>query len=187
VCCIDRLNPPWKPVSPVFDLSPISAIEVAPADSKVLYVGTENGSLFCSADAGLTWSADLRNGMLPGVTVTRIFTAPTNPLDLYVTVANSGNSHVFHSTNGGKSWTDMDGGRLPDVPHHAVVVRPDSPNEVFVCNDAGVYVTSDAGATWRNATGNLPKAMVVDLAYHLSTKTLLAATYGRSMWQLKLP
>ena len=34
----------WKRVSPVFDSSPISAIEVAAADSNCLYVGTENAA-----------------------------------------------------------------------------------------------------------------------------------------------
>ena len=176
----------WKPVSPVFDGSPISAIEVAAADSRVLYVGTENGGLFRSLDSGGTWSADLRNGMLPGVAVTRIATRATNASELYVTVANSGNSHVFRSTNAGLGWTDIDHGALPDAPHHAVLIRPDAPNEVWVCSDAGVHLTRDNGTTWLNATGNLPRVMVVDLVYQVATKTLVAATYGRSIWQLKL-
>lgn len=36
----------WVPVSPVLDDSAISAIEIAPADSKRIYVGTENGGFF---------------------------------------------------------------------------------------------------------------------------------------------
>src|SRR5712671_3437879 len=39
------------------------------------------------------------------------------------------------------------------------------PTELYVCNDAGVYVTKDAGLTWLNATANLPNVMVVDLVY----------------------
>ena len=176
----------WREVSPIFDGSPISAIEVAAANSKVLYVGTENGGLFRSRDAGATWSADLRNGVLPGVTVTRLATHPADAAHLYVTVANSGNSHVFRSADGGQSWADIDGGALPDAPHHAVLLRPDKPSDVYVCSDAGVHMTPDGGATWLNATGNLPPVMVVDLVYQAATKTLLAATYGRSIWQLRL-
>ena len=72
------------------------------------------------------------------------------------------------------------------APHHALLIRPDAPSELHVCGDAGVYVTKDAGATWRNATSNLPHVLVVDLVYQFATKTLLAATYGRSVWSLKL-
>lgn len=176
----------WKPVSPVFDASPISAIEVAPADTNVIYVGTENGGVFRTDDGGATWSANLRDGVLPGVAVTRIATAPANAQDVVVTVANFGNSHVFRSRNGGVDWDDIDRGLLPDAPHHAVLIRPDAPSSIWVCSDAGVHVTSDGGATWRNATGNLPPAMVVDLVYHVATKTMLAATYGRSIWRLTL-
>ena len=55
-----------------------------------------------------------------------------------------------------------------------------------MCNDAGVYVTSDGGASWHNGTGKLPPAMEVDMVYHAASKTLLAATYGRSIWRAQL-
>jgi photosystem II stability/assembly factor-like uncharacterized protein len=176
----------WDALTPVLDNSPITAIEVAPANSKHIYVGTENSGFFRSLDGGATWSANLGGGTLPGVTITRIETAPSNASDVVVTVANFGNRHVFRSTDAGASWVDIDGGRLPDVPHHALLIRPDKPAELWVCNDAGVFVTDDGGATWRNGTGNLPPVMIVDLVFHTASKTLLAATYGRSIWRLNL-
>lgn len=176
----------WDALTPVLDGSPISAIEVAPANSKVVYVGTENGGFFRTLDGGSTWSANLASGTLPSVMITRIETAPSDARDVFITVANFGNSHVFRSTDSGSSWSNIDGGKLPDVPHHALLVRPDAPTELYVCNDAGVYVTKDAGLTWLNATANLPNVMVVDLVYQAATKSLIAATYGRSIWQITL-
>ena len=176
----------WDALTPVLDGSPISAIEVATADSRNVFVGTENGSFFRSRDGGTTWSANLANGTLPGVMITRIETHPGNASEVLITTANFGNRHVFRSTDAGTSWVDIDGGRLPDVPHHALLVRPDKPSELWVCNDAGVYVTSDGGASWHNGTGKLPPAMVVDMVYHAASKTLLAATYGRSIWRAQL-
>lgn len=176
----------WDALTPILDGSPISAIEVAPANSKAVYVGTENGGFFRTLDGGATWSANLASGTLPGVMITRIETAPGDARDVSITVANFGNAHVFRSTDSGSTWTDIDGGKLPDVPHHALLIRPDAPTELYVCSDAGVYVTKDAGIVWRNATANLPNVMVVDLVYHAATKSLLAATYGRSVWQTTL-
>jgi len=72
------------------------------------------------------------------------------------------------------------------VPHHALLLRPEAPDELYVCNDAGVYMTQDGGKTWSNLTGNLPNVMVVDLVYQQAAKKLIAATYGRSIWSLKL-
>lgn len=176
----------WDALTPVLDGGPISAIEVAGADSRIIYAATENGGFFRSLDGGATWSANLASGTLPGVMITRIETHPSNGRDVIITVANFGNSHVFRSTDAGATWTDLDGGKLPDVPHHAVLIRPDAPAHTYVCNDAGVYLTTDGGLTWQNATANLPGVMVVDLVYQVATKTLLAATYGRSIWRLEL-
>jgi hypothetical protein len=176
----------WDALTPVLDGSPVSAIEVAPANSKVVYVGTENGGFFRTLNGGSTWSANLASGTLPGVMITRIETAPGDARDVFITLANFGNRHVFRSIDSGSSWIDIDQGKLPDVPHHALLVRPDAPTELYVCSDAGVHVTTDAGLTWLNATKNLPNVMVVDLVYQESTKSLFAATYGRSIWQLRL-
>jgi photosystem II stability/assembly factor-like uncharacterized protein len=176
----------WKALTPVLDGSPISAIEVAPADPDCIYVGTENGGFFRSLDRGATWSANLADSTLPGVMITRIETHPQDAAQVFVTVGNSGSSHVFRSRDAGSTWHDIDGGRLPDAPHQALLIRPDAPSQLWVCTDAGVFVTNNGGKTWRNATGNLPPAMVVDLVYHEGSKTLVAATYGRGIWKLAL-
>jgi photosystem II stability/assembly factor-like uncharacterized protein len=177
----------WDALTPVLDGSPISAIEVAPADSNAIYVGTENGGIFRSLDGGTTWSANLTGPDLPGVMVTRIETHPADASDVYLTVGNSGNSHVFRSKDNGSTWTDIDGGKLPDVPHSALLIRPDKPKELYVACDVGVFMTNDGGTTWRDATGALPNAMVVDIVLHEATRTLFAATYGRSIWSATLP
>ncbi len=177
----------WTPVSPHLDGSPISAIEIAPADSKRIYVGTENGGFFRSLDGGTSWSPDLSSAALPGHSITRIDTTGKLGADIvFVTVANFGHSHVFCSTDGGKTWKDVDKGQLPDVPHHAVVIRPDDPKTVYVGNDAGVFVSQDSGITWMNMTGNLPNAMVIDLVLQQTDATLSAASYGRSLWRTRI-
>jgi hypothetical protein len=176
----------WQAVSGFLDGSPISAIEVAPADSQRVYVGTENGSFFRSLDGGATWSPNMAGPELPGVTITRLESSPVNADVLFVSVANFGNSHVFRSNDGGATWRDVDRGRLPDVPHHAIAIPPDEPKTVYVCNDAGVHVSHDLGGAWRSLKRNLPNTMCVDLVYHQGAGTLTTATYGRSLWRLKV-
>jgi photosystem II stability/assembly factor-like uncharacterized protein len=176
----------WNIVSPSLDGSSISAIEIAAANPKRVYVGTENGGFFRSLDGGDHWSPNLSSSILPGHTITRLETHPKDANLLYATVANFGHAHVFRSKDGGMNWENVDKGQLPDVPHHAVLIRADEPNLVYVGNDAGVFVLDAKTGSWMNLTKKLPNAMVVDLVYHDKEGTLHAATYGRSIWRLKL-
>lgn len=176
----------WYVMSPSLDGSSISAIEVAPANPRRVYVGTENGGFFRSLNGGKKWSPNLSSSMLPGHTITRLETHPHNADVIIATVANFGHSHVFGTQDGGLTWEDLDNGQLPDVPHHVAVIRNDEPDKVYVGNDAGVFVLDTITGRWMNLTSNLPNAMVVDLVYHDKDATLSAATYGRSIWRLKL-
>ena len=124
--------------------------------------------------------------MLPGFTVTRLTTSPANAKVVYATVANANASHVFRSKDAGLSWVDIDQGRLPDVPHHAIAIPKARPSTLFVCSDAGVHVSTDAGDTWKSLTRNLPTVPIVDLVYHDADGTLTAASYGRSIWRLRI-
>lgn len=176
----------WHVVSPSLDGSSISAIEVAPANSKRIYVATENGGFFRSMDGGENWSPNLSSSTLPGHTITRLESHPKDANVVIATVANFGHSHVFRTTDGGLTWRDLDEGQLPDVPHHVVLIRDDELDKVYVGNDAGVFVLDPVSGRWLNLTKNLPNAMVVDLVYHVKDGTLSAATYGRSIWRIKL-
>jgi len=174
----------WASVSEILDGSAITALEVASADSRRLYAGTQNGGFFRSTDAGATWSDNLADIVLPGYTITRVQSRPANPDVVFATVANTGHSHVFRSVDGGITWADVDRGGLPDVPFHAIAIPAAHPDRVYVCCDAGVFVSTDEGTTWIDLTRNLPNVMVVDLVYHETNRTLTAATYGRSIWRL---
>jgi photosystem II stability/assembly factor-like uncharacterized protein len=176
----------WTPVSPPLDGSVVTALEVATANSKYVYVGTEKGGFFRSTDAGSTWSGDLSGSVLPGMIITRIETHPKSAKTVYVTVGGTGHRHVFRSDDAGATWRDTDGGQLPDSPHQAIACRPDQPNTIFVASDAAVFQSDDGGATWTNISSNLPHTMFVDLVYHQKDRTLTVATYGRSIFKLNV-
>ncbi|MFD0449529.1 WD40/YVTN/BNR-like repeat-containing protein [Rhodococcus aetherivorans] len=176
----------WTAVSEVLDGSDITTVEVARADAKRVYIGTENGGFFRSSDGGATWSDNLASTLLPGRTLTRVQSRAEDADVVYATVANFGTRHLFRSADGGLNWTDIDRGELPDAPALSIALPAAHPERIYVCGDAGVFVSDDEGSTWANLTGNLPNVPVVDLVYHEQEHLLTAATYGRSIWRLSV-
>jgi photosystem II stability/assembly factor-like uncharacterized protein len=117
----------WKTTSagttwfPIFDsikeVSSIGAVEVAPSDPSVIYVGTgdlitggginEGNGMYKSTDAGKTWQ---HLGLNQTRQIPSILVDPHDPN--LVLIAAQGNVHaksdmrgVFRSTDGGRTWT----------------------------------------------------------------------------------
>jgi photosystem II stability/assembly factor-like uncharacterized protein len=183
----------WKPVSPSFDGTAISAIECAAADTHILYVGTSLGKIFVSKDRGVTWSGNLANAAIPQRLITRIATHPKDPALVVAAVAASGvpgtslesdapYAHVFESEDMGQTWRALDG--LPDVVYNALAFETREPYRLFVGGDSGVWTHN--GVSWASIAGNMPNVVVSDLIFHHDDQILTAATYGRGIWRLKV-
>jgi photosystem II stability/assembly factor-like uncharacterized protein len=183
----------WKPVSPTFDGSAISAIECAPANPQVLYVATSEGRIFRSTDSGESWSGNLANAAIPQRLITRIGTHPKKASYVVATVAASGvpgtslegdapYAHVFESDDMGVTWRPLDG--LPDVVYNALAFETREPYRLFVGGDSGVWMHD--GMRWASVAGNMPNVVVSDLIFHHDDQYLYAATFGRGMWRLKV-
>jgi photosystem II stability/assembly factor-like uncharacterized protein len=189
----------WRAPSHVFDGSPISAIEIAEVDPRVMYVGTTKGGIFRSADGGATWCENLAGPDIPARAITSIVTHPARASTVVVTVASTGMSnsgvrlstgeylpygHVFRSYNSGAIWEDIDAGALPNVAYFAAAYETHTPYRLFVASDLGVW--AEIEGYWVHINGNLPNVVVSDLVYHHRDRTLTAATYGRGIWRMRL-
>ena len=198
----------WQPVSPEFDGSAITAIEIPAAAPGQVWAGTRNGGIFRSLDDGETWSGDLSGPEIPARVITRIESHPRTASRLVVTIGGTGTvsraiprarrrramsitsgteniAHVFLSEDGGLTWRPIDTPDMPDVAYHAAVFETHEPYRLFVANDCGVWMTDDFAA-WTDVSTTLPNAMISDLVYHHRDRSLTAATYGRGIWRVIL-
>lgn len=182
----------WQPVSP--DLTngdagsgvvygTITTIAVAPSNSQFIYVGTDDGNVWQTADGGGNWT-NISAG-LPLRWVTRVAADPYDEQTVYVTLSgyryDNYLPHVFRSTDGGGSWQDI-AGDLPEAPANDIIVDPSLDSTLYLATDFGVFVTRNLGRNWSMLGDNLPNVPIVDLRFHQPTRTLIAATYGRSMY-----
>lgn len=139
-----------------------------------IYAGTEPAHLFVSADLGATWTELPALHTVPGSDKWS-FPAPPHishlkhinfdPRDSNTMYASIEVGALLKSTDAGKSWTEIPG-MYEDV--HRTVINPTKPERMYVTGGDGVYVTSDAGATWEHwATreaeiGGYPDLLVFD-------------------------
>src|SRR5262249_50571314 len=185
----------WTPISG--DLTAgggsLTAIAVAPTDSNTAYAGTSNSlvQVTTNALAGASAVWNNRSAGLPPRFITHIVVDPRSSAIAYV--AFSGFSgfgdnlgHVFRTADNGKTWKDISG-NLPNIPVNGISVDPSLANTYYVATDIGVFRTRNAGTSWAPLGTGLPRVTVLGVTLHPQTRTLRAATHGRSVWDIHVP
>ncbi|MEM8524421.1 MAG: hypothetical protein AAGG68_07245 [Bacteroidota bacterium] len=165
----------------------ISTIAVSPADSDVIFVGTDDGNVQVTRDGGITWR--LASVTLPNRFVTSVICDFDDPLKAYVTFSGYRRTdylpHVFMTLNGGMTWEDISG-ELPEVPVNDLIIDDENAGVLYAATDLGVWRRNGENAGWKQLGENIPNTVVSDLVIHKRTRTLVAATFGRSMYKYKL-
>jgi hypothetical protein len=104
-------------------------------------------------------------------------------------------SHLYETTNGGATWTSVSG-ILPNAPIEDVVFDRAS-NAIYVSTDLGVFwahvppanggQAPSATPQWFHVGTGLPATPDMDLKINGSDTKLLVGTFGRGLWEVKLP
>jgi hypothetical protein len=102
---------------------------------------------------------------------------------------------VYRSTDGGTTWTTI-ASNLPQAAASSLAIDPQSANTVYIATDDGVFYTPEVGQCaqpgvncWATFGTGLPAAPAVALStasVFSPDQVLIAATYGRGIWQAPL-
>ena len=139
--------------------------------------------------AAVTWT-ELESPIFPGRWVTRITVDQDNAKIAWATFSGwrngDGYPHIVMTSDGGNTWVDIAGKKLPQAPINDVIRHPSKPKWLFIATDVGVFRTTNLGKTWLKVGANLPLVPVNDIDLPAGSNTLYAATYGRSVWTTSL-
>ena len=172
----------------------ITAIGTTTADANLVYAGTDSGLMWVSrnamaAPADVTWT-QLESPVFPGRWVTRVTVDQDNAKVAWATFSGwrngDGFPHIVMTSDGGNTWVDIAGKKLPQAPINDVIRHWSKPKWLFVATDVGVFRTTNLGKTWLKVGDNLPLVPVNDIDLPAGSNTLYAATYGRSVWTTSL-
>jgi photosystem II stability/assembly factor-like uncharacterized protein len=151
-------------------------IAVSPKNSEVLYATgicvtssttwTTCMAVFKSTTGGRTWSVKTVIPGSSGGQARALAVAPSRPQILYVGgwyTTDRYHDGLFKSVDGGTTWKEITGA-IEEEPK-AIAVDPADFDRVYVGTDAGVFTSSDGGASWAKAAG-IPgaTALIIDPA-----------------------
>jgi hypothetical protein len=196
---IDRMKLPMRGAVPdtgtlgrnegTADFSNISTIDESPMRAGLLVVGTDDGLIQVTRDAGKTWTKTAAFPGVPDTTfVSRVVWSRANEGTIYATLdghrSNDFKPYVVKSTDYGATWTSITG-NLPDGGAVQVVrEHPRQPNLLFVGTEFGVYFTVDGGKQWTQLKSGLPGVPVHDIQIQARANDLVLGTHGRGVYIL---
>ncbi len=174
----------WTPIFDDQPTGSIGALAVAPSDPNVLFVGSGEGlqrpdlsvgdGIYKSADAGKTWH---HLGLSEGRQIAAILVDPKDAKRVFVAVLGhpygpNPERGVFRSADGGETWQkvlykDEDTGAVdlafdPRDPRKIYAVLwsarqgPWEYGNEYLGTGSGLFVSTDAGSTWKPLTRGLP-------------------------------
>jgi len=96
----------------------------------------------------------------------------------------AGVGHLYESTDGGATWTDLSGSTMPDVPANSVVIADHG--ALVVGTDLGVLYRAPGATAWQRLGSGLPTTVALKVLIG-SDGNVYAATHGRGIWCVPLP
>jgi hypothetical protein len=156
----------------------------------VIWVGTDDGNIQVTRDAGATWTKVGTTG-LPGVTRPDIWVSRVEPSHHTAGTAYASldghrfaiqKAMVFKTTDYGKTWTSISNNLPDDSPVYVVKEDLKNPSLLFAGTEVAAYYSLNGGQSWNKLSENMPTVAVHDLEVHPRENDLIAATHGRGFW-----
>ena len=161
-----------------------TSLEIAPSNPDYLYAATEN-LIWMTSDGGTTWE-NIKFGLPSGIVITDIAISAVDPELVWVSFSGfSPGVKVFRSGNAGQTWQNISM-NLPNMPANCLAFEPGTNNAIYVGTDVGIYYTNDNLTEWIDYSQDLPNVIIDELEVHPLSGKILAATYGRGIWENNL-
>jgi photosystem II stability/assembly factor-like uncharacterized protein len=170
----------------------IFTIAESPLDENLIWVGTDDGNLQYSTDAGTTWvnvSANVAKcGIANQAWVSSIQPSQFDKNTVYTTFENhmygDHKTYLGKSTDMGKTWKRINSTEFTGFAHK---IKEDLENKnlLFLGTEMGLFATLDGGENWFRMKNKIPEyALVRDIQIHPKTHDLILATHGRGIYIL---
>jgi photosystem II stability/assembly factor-like uncharacterized protein len=163
-------------------------LTIAPSEVKegVIWIGTDDGNIQLTKDAGRNWQNVTPSNVSEWSTVSIVEASHFDAGTAYAAVNRNNHDdlhpHVLRTRDFGQTWQETVNGIRDGDFVRTVREDPMHRELLYAGTERGVYVSFDDGERWQSLRLNMPVVAIHDLA--IEQDDLVAATYGRSFWIL---
>jgi len=167
----------------------IVSLDESPLQEDLLYVGTDDGLIQVTEDAGKNWRTIEKFPGVPEITyVSDILASKHDANIMYTSFDNRKRDdfkpYILKSTDKGKSWTSITSNLPENGTVHTIQQDHINPNLLFVGTEFGVFFSIDEGKKWIQLKSGIPTISVKDIAIQERENDLVLATFGRGFYIL---
>ena len=155
----------------------------------LLYVGTDDGVIQISENAGQTWSKIFNFKNVPEYTyVSDILASKHNENVVYASFDNRKRddfkAYILKSSDKGKTWKSISSNLPKNGTVHTLEQDHLNPKLLFAGTEFGVFFSTNEGSSWTQLKSGLPTISVRDMVIHKRENDLVLATFGRGFYIL---
>lgn len=167
----------------------IVSLTESPVKENLVYVGTDDGLIQITNDAGKNWQKTDKIKGVPEMTYVSCLLASQHDANtVFASFDNRKRAdfkpYLMKSTDAGKSWKMITGDLPENLPIHSILEDHLNPNLLFIGTEFGVYFTIDGGQNWVQLKAGMPTICVKDMDIQKRENDLVLATFGRGFYVL---
>ncbi len=168
----------------------IFTIAESPLDENLVWIGTDDGNLQYSMDAGTTWNNVSANVAKCGIAgqswVSSIEPSRFDKNVVYATFDNhmygDMKTYLGKSKDMGKTWQKINSTEFTGFAHK---IKEDLVNKnlLFMGTEMGLFASLDGGENWFRMKNNIPEYVLArDIQIHPKTHDLVIGSHGRGIF-----
>jgi photosystem II stability/assembly factor-like uncharacterized protein len=155
-------------------------------DRDMIWVGTDDGLVHVTRNAGKTWTDVTPVDVKPWEKISLVEASHFDVNTAYIAVntlrLDDLRPHIYRTRDGGKTWREIVSG-LPDgATINAVREDPLRRGLLFAASERHVSVSFDDGDSWQSLRLNMPATSIRDVV--IKDDDLVVGTHGRGFWIL---
>jgi len=185
----------WTKISTWGTTANIRALAVGPSNPYYIYASRGNG-LFRTKNGGQDWDNISAGLPMSQALLTYITISYHNPEVAWVSFSGfQSGKKVYKTEDAGATWVNISH-NLPNVPANCIIhqagsnMNGDTLNGIYAGTDIGIFYTNDSllltPDPWIMFNGGLPGVIISELEIQYDAQKIVAATYGRGIWESPL-